>query len=61
VWGNISTMGGIKKVQGRRFPFWFNFKDKLKWNSKGTEWIIDDIQFDVETPDSRFSKSLLGK
>jgi hypothetical protein len=54
-------MGGIKKVQGRRFPFRFNFKDKLKRNSKGTEWIIDDIQFDVETPDSRFSKALLGK
>ena len=56
-----STMDGIKKVQGRWFPSRFIFKDELKRNSKGTEWIIDDIQFDVEIPDSRFSKALLRK
>ena len=56
-----STMDGIKKVQGRWFPSRFIFKDELKQNSKGTEWIIDDIQFDVEIPDSRFSKALLRK
>ena len=62
--GNLlktSTMDGIKKVQGRWFPSRFIFKDELKRNSKGTEWIIDDIQFDVEIPDSRFSKALLRK
>ena len=56
-----STMDGIKKVQGRWFPSRFIFKDELKRNSKGTEWIIDDIQFDVEIPNSRFSKALLRK
>ena len=56
-----STMDDIKKVQGRWFPSRFIFKDELKRNSKGTEWIIDAIQFDVETPDSRFSKALLRK
>ena len=56
-----SNMDGIKKVQGRWFPSRFIFKDELKRNSKGTEWIIDDIQFDVEIPDSRFSKALLRK
>ena len=56
-----STMDGIKKVQGRWFPSRFIFKDELKRNSKGTEWIIDDIQFDMEIPDSRFSKALLRK
>ena len=56
-----STMDGIKKVQGRWFPSRFIFKDELKRNSKGTEWIIEDIQFDMYIPDSRFSKALLRK
>ena len=56
-----STMEGIKRVQGRWFPSRFVFKDELKRNSKGTEWVIDDIKFDVDIPDSRFSKSKLRK
>ena len=56
-----STMDGIKKVQGRWFPSRFIYKDELKRNSKGTEWIIDEIEFDVEIPRSRFSKALLRK
>ena len=56
-----STMDGIKKVQGRWFPSRFVFKDELKRNSKGTEWVIDEIEFDVDIPDSRFSKALLRK
>ena len=56
-----STMDGIKKVQGRWFPSRFVFKDELKRNSKGTEWVIDEIAFDVDIPDSRFSKALLRK
>jgi outer membrane lipoprotein-sorting protein len=56
-----STMDGIKKVQGRWFPSRFIFKDELKRTSKGTEWIIDEIEFDSEIPESRFSKALLRK
>ena len=56
-----TTMDGIKRVQNRWFPTRFIFKDELKRNSKGTEWIIDDIQFDVEIPESKFSKSHLRK
>ena len=56
-----STMDGIKKVQGRWFPSRFIYKDELKRNSKGTEWIIDEIEFDVEIAKSRFSKALLRK
>ena len=56
-----STMDGIKKVQGRWFPSRFIFKDELKHGGKGTEWIIIDIEFDVDIPVSRFSKSLLRK
>jgi outer membrane lipoprotein-sorting protein len=56
-----STMDGIKKIQGRWFPSRFIFKDELKRNSKGTEWHIDDIEFDAEIPKSRFSKAKLRK
>ena len=56
-----STMEGIKRIQGRWFPSRFVFKDELKRNSKGTEWVIDDIRFDVDIPDSRFSKAKLRK
>ncbi|HIF27749.1 MAG TPA: outer membrane lipoprotein-sorting protein [Candidatus Marinimicrobia bacterium] len=56
-----STMDGIKKVQGRWFPSRFIYKDELKRNSKGTEWVIDEIEFDVDIPESRFSKALLRK
>ena len=56
-----STMDGTKKVQGRWFPSRFIFKDELKRNSKGTEWLIDDIEFDVDIPESRFSKAKLRK
>mgnify|MGYP001422155500 CR=1 FL=1 len=56
-----STMSDVKKVQGRWFPSRFNFRDELKRNSKGTEWIIDKIEFDIEISKSRFSKALLRK
>jgi len=56
-----STLDGIKKVQGRWFPTRFIFKDELKRNSKGTEWVIDEIAFDVDIPDYRFKKGILRK
>ena len=56
-----STLSDIKKIQGRWFPGKFIYKDELKRNSKGTEWIIDDIEFDVNIPPSRFSKASLRK
>ena len=56
-----TSMEGIKKVQGRWFPTKFIFKDELKKDSKGTEWVIDDIEFDVDIPDKIFMKSKLRK
>ena len=56
-----SRLSEIEKVQGRWFPSKFIYKDELKRNSKGTEWIIDEIKFDVDIPKSRFSKALLRK
>ena len=56
-----ASLHGIKKVQGRWFPSKFIYKDELKRNSKGTEWIIDSIEFNIIIPASRFSKALLRK
>ena len=56
-----TSMDGVKKIGERWFPTRFIFKDELKRNSKGTEWIIDDIQFDIEMPASLFTKSNLIK
>ena len=56
-----ATLKDIKNIQGRWFPGKFIYKDELKRNSKGTEWIIDNIEFDVEIPSSRFSKAFLRK
>ena len=56
-----STMSNVRKVQGRWFPSKFRYKDELKRGSKGTEWVINDIAFDVKIPDSRFSRALLRK
>ena len=56
-----ASLEGIKKIQGRWFPSKFVYKDELKRNSKGTEWIIDNIEFNKKIPESRFSKALLRK
>ena len=56
-----ASLKGIKKIQGRWFPSKFVYKDELKRNSKGTEWIINNIEFNKKIPDSRFSKALLRK
>ena len=56
-----TSMGGIRKIQDRWFPTVFIFKDELKKGSQGTEWIIEEISFNVEIPNSRFLKSHLRK
>jgi len=56
-----TSMDGIKKIKDRWFPSRFLFKDELKKNTKGTEWIIDSIEFDVQIPEILFSKSNLRK
>ena len=56
-----TSMDGIKKIGDRWFPTRFIFRDELKKNSKGTEWIIKDIQFDQEISDIIFSKANLRK
>jgi len=50
----------VVKIGKRWYPKRMIFKDVLK-KGKGTEFIIDDIQFDVNIPESRFSKAALRK
>ncbi len=50
----------VVKIDKRWYPKRMIFKDVLK-KGKGTEFIIDDIQFDVDIPESRFSKAALRK
>ena len=51
----------FKKINDRWAPTHLIFKDELKRNSQGTEWIVEDIQYDVDIPDTRFTKALLRK
>ncbi len=52
------TLTDVEKMQGRWFPQKMIFRDMLK-KGKGTEFIIDEIKFNVSIPESRFSKSVL--
>ena len=56
-----TSMDQIEKIGDRWFPMRFIFKDELKKNSKGTEWKIITIQFDVDIPQDMFTKSNLLK
>tara|TARA_S200000501_G_scaffold67635_3_gene59198 strand:- start:14783 stop:15523 length:741 start_codon:yes stop_codon:yes gene_type:complete len=56
-----STLSNFIQVKDRWFPSKFIYKDELKRNSKGTEWVIDEVEFDTKIPESRFSKALLRK
>ena len=56
-----ATMDGVKKIQDRWFPSRFLYKDELKRNSKGTEWVIEDISFDMNVPSNRVTKAMLRK
>jgi hypothetical protein len=50
----------IQRRQGRWFPKRIIFKDMLK-KGRGTEFIIETIQFDVDIPEHIFSKAALKK
>ncbi len=55
-----TIMSDIVQIQGRWFPKKINFKDMLK-SGKGTDFVIVDVQFDVEIPSYVFSKAALKK
>jgi outer membrane lipoprotein-sorting protein len=53
-----TTLSEVKKISGRWFPTKMIYKDMLKTGA-GTEFIVDDIQFDTAIPESVFSKAAL--
>ncbi len=55
-----AVINEVMEVKGRYYPKSITFKDVLK-KGKGTEWIIDEIDFDVEIPKNKLSKASLRK
>jgi len=47
-----------KKTDGRWYPRKMNYRDMLK-NGKGTDFIVNEIKFNVSIPDQYFLKSTL--
>ncbi len=54
------SINEVFKVQGRWYPKRMVFKDALAVG-EGTEFIVDEIEFNVEIPDYIFSKASLRK
>ena len=53
-------LSDVKQIQGRWFPKRILFKDVLK-DGEGTEFLIEDINFNVAIPDYILSKASLKK
>jgi len=53
-------LSDVIQIQGRWFPKKILFKDVLK-EGEGTEFIIEEINFNVSIPDYIFSKASLKK
>ena len=50
----------VSNIDGRWYPKRMIFKDMLK-SGKGTEFIIEIIEFDVDIPAYMFTKAALRK
>jgi outer membrane lipoprotein-sorting protein len=55
-----TTLSDVTKVGSRWFPKKMNYKDMLK-SGKGTDFIINDIQFNATIPEYLFTKGSLKK
>ena len=53
-------LSDVAEIENRWYPKHMLFKDMLK-EGAGTEFIIEDIEFDVDIPDYRFSKAALRR
>ncbi|OHX64779.1 outer membrane lipoprotein-sorting protein [Flammeovirga pacifica] len=54
------NMSDIRKVGDRYYPFKMNYKDVLK-DGKGTDFVVLEMENNVEIPDHIFNKSNLKK
>jgi len=50
----------IRRIQNRWVPTHMIFKDALK-SGKGTEFVIEDIEFNASIPEHVFTKASLRK
>ena len=50
------TIKEFKKINSKWVPTHLVFKDELKRNSKGTEWIVEDIELNIHIPENRFRR-----
>ncbi|MDD2474860.1 MAG: outer membrane lipoprotein-sorting protein [Dysgonamonadaceae bacterium] len=50
----------VKRIDGRWYPTKMNYKDMLK-DGKGTDFVVLEIEFDVEIPAYIFSKGALKR
>ncbi|MCB9252000.1 MAG: outer membrane lipoprotein-sorting protein [Flavobacteriales bacterium] len=55
-----TVLSDVQKTDGRWYPKKINYKDMLK-TGKGTDFVIDKIEFDKEIPAYIFSKASLKK
>lgn len=55
-----TVMSNIKKIDGRWYPTKINYKDMLK-DGKGTDFVVKEIQFDVNISEYIFTKASLKK
>ncbi|MDW7692719.1 outer membrane lipoprotein-sorting protein [Flammeovirgaceae bacterium SG7u.111] len=55
-----TTLTNVVQIEGRWYPKNMNYKDMLK-DGKGTDFILDEVEFDVEIPEHIFSKASLRK
>jgi outer membrane lipoprotein-sorting protein len=53
-------LSNIVQIDNRWYPKHILFKDMLK-DGKGTEFMIDEIEFNIEIPEYRFSKASLRR
>jgi outer membrane lipoprotein-sorting protein len=53
-----TTLSEVRRIEGRWFPTRMVYKDMLKTGA-GTEFVINEIQFDASIPESMFSKAAL--
>jgi len=55
-----TELSNVKEIEGRWFPTRIVFKDMLK-KGEGTEFIIEDIKFNVDIPEYLMTKASLRK
>lgn len=54
-------LSDVRRVNNRWYPFKIHYKDVLDKRGKGTDLVIDKIEFNMEIDENRFTKAKLRK